>query len=363
MIISVVNRSDLISDADLQAVIRAINRQIGDDFEPYWSFGAVLRLEGKVGELPDKNSLPELRGDAVIYLWDEVDMEGALGYHDINARGIPYGFVFTELSRKLGENWTVTFSHEALELVGDAQGNLLVQGPHPQNPAAQVFHWFEMCDAVQAQTYKIDGVEVSNFLLPLYFTSDEQEGGRNDFLGHKDKSGLALQSFGVSPGGYIGYYDPLTRSQETYAVSDDKKALKRIKIKATNAYGRGYFRRRSEAPANNEDAHMQVVQTGEMVKASATSADDPIKHVVVLMLENRSFDHMLGGMTRFNPAAEGVKQAGPPFSNVTSDGRKVNQAAGAVAAFVNKRDPNHEHEAVMPQLGTRAKPMSGVAES
>jgi phospholipase C len=26
-------------------------------------------------------------------------------------------------------------------------------------------------------------------------------------------------------------------------------------------------------------------------------ADDPIKHVVVLMLENRSFDQVLGGLT------------------------------------------------------------------
>ena len=43
-----------------------------------------------------------MRGDAVIYLWDKVDVEDALGYHERNHRGIPFGFVFTELSKKLG---------------------------------------------------------------------------------------------------------------------------------------------------------------------------------------------------------------------------------------------------------------------
>jgi hypothetical protein len=64
-----------------------------------------------------------------------------------------------------------------------------------------------MRDAVQAETYKIDGVEVSNFLLPLYFTGSEEVGGRNDFLGNSHK-GKTLQSFGVNPGGYIGFFDP-----------------------------------------------------------------------------------------------------------------------------------------------------------
>jgi phospholipase C len=361
MIISIVNQSGSISDAELQTVIRAINRQITDDFEPYWSFGATLRLEGKVGKQPDKNTLPELRGDAVIYLWDKTDMEDALGYHDKNARGIPYGFVFTELSKQLGESWTVTLSHEALELLGDAQGNLLVQGPHPQNPAVEVFHWFEMCDAVQAQTYQLDGIDVSNFVLPLYFTTEEQEGGRNDFLGHKDKHGKTLKSFGVADGGYIGFYDPRKRAHDTYSAPDDKKAAKRIKIKARQAYGRGYLRKRSEAPVGREAAHMRLIQGLPKARANATPANDPIKHVVVLMLENRSFDHMLGGMTRFNPKAEGIKQRGAANKNKTSDSKIATQAPGAT--WVHKRDLNHEHDAVMMQLGNNATPMSGFAES
>jgi hypothetical protein len=104
------------------------------------------------------------------------DLDDALGYHELNFRGVPYGFVFRKLSERLKENWTVTFSHEALGMIGDPEVNLLVAGPHPENAKKEVFHWYEMCDAVQAETYIIDGIEVSNFVLPLYFTNNDEKG-------------------------------------------------------------------------------------------------------------------------------------------------------------------------------------------
>jgi hypothetical protein len=259
MIISVVNRSRSIADTQLQHVIRAINRQVAEDFAPYWSFGGLLRLEGAVGSRPDKQKLQDLRGDAIIYLWDVTDVDDALGYHDANFRGIPYGFIFTELCKQLQENWTVTLSHEVLELIGDAQGNLLVQGPHPAKRDHEVFHWFEMCDAVQSQTYEIDGVEVSNFVLPLYFTVGEQAGGRNDFLGILDKKGNALTSFGVSAGGYVGYYDPATGEHDQYTLPGDRKAARRMAVKSKYFYGRGFVRRRGQAITSREREHRDVL--------------------------------------------------------------------------------------------------------
>ena len=122
---------------------------------------------------------------------------------------MPFGFVFTELVKEMDEPWTVTLSHEALELIGDPEVNLLVAGPHPADPDKEVFHWYEMCDAVQDENYKIDGIWVSNFVLPLYFTREAEAGGRNDFLGRRYK-GSRCSSFGINPGGYIGFYNPKT---------------------------------------------------------------------------------------------------------------------------------------------------------
>jgi hypothetical protein len=240
MIISVINHSNGdVSDEKLEEYIRAINRKITEDFEPYWSFGGKLRLEGRSGTQPDKQNPADMRGDAIIYVWDKVDVPGALGYHDANFRGIPYGVVFTEISNQLNEDLSVTLSHEALEMLGDPEVNLLVGGPHPGQPNKAVFHWFEMCDAVQAETYEIDGVQVSNFVLPLYFTGGDEVGGRNDFLARPATG--KLKSFGIKPGGYVGFCDPQTGQMDTYSLRGDAEAQRRLSVK-----GEAALTRRSE---------------------------------------------------------------------------------------------------------------------
>jgi hypothetical protein len=242
MIISLINRSKKILDHEAQQAIRAINRQIAEDFEPYWSFGAKLRLEGAIGKRANADELSDMRGDAVLYLIDKADENDALGWHDRNYRDIPYGFVFLELCAANNENWTVTLSHEALELVGDPAANLLVQGPCPSDKSRQVFHMFEMCDAVQAEKYKIDQIEVSNFVLPSYFSPGEQDGRRNDFLGTKYGRGKSLESFGMNPGGYVNYFDPKDEKWYSPTRPGDKVALARQAAKRKVHAGRGYRR-------------------------------------------------------------------------------------------------------------------------
>ena len=228
MIISVINHTNgRIQDQEFQTVIRAINRQIEGDFAPYWGFGARLRLEGRSEKKPSEHALADMRGEAVLYVWDHVDPD-AQGYHERNDRGIPYGYVFLDLAAALDEPWSVTLSHEALELIGDPENNLFVAGPHPTIRKRRVFHWYEMCDAVQDEHYEIDGIGVSNFVLPLYFTPGTERGSRNDFLGRK-YDGKTLASFGINPGGYIGFYDPVRK--KTGDHTSDERAAHRLKIK------------------------------------------------------------------------------------------------------------------------------------
>src|SRR5438552_2063088 len=231
MLISIVNKTkETVSDEELQHVIRAINRQINEDFAPYWHLHATLRLEGRSTDKPDAESSNELRGDAILYLCDDINVPSALGYHDDNNRGIPYGFVSTTLSQKMGDShWSVTLSHEALELLADSETNLLVRGPHPENPDKEVFHWFEMCDAVQSETYEIDGVAVSNFVLPLYYSSAKVD-ARFDYLCRNHDDG-PLRPFHVNPGGYIGFYDPELKDNKIYRRPNDDKAAQRVAAK------------------------------------------------------------------------------------------------------------------------------------
>ena len=246
MLISVVNRSTSIRDEELLTAVRAINRQLREDFEPYWSITAQMRVETSIASSAPRNAA-ELRGDAVMYLLEEADVQEALGYHDKTCRGVPCGFVFLRLARELKENWTVTLSHEAIEMVADSQANLLVRGPHPVDAKRIVYHYFELCDAVQDETYEIDGISVSNFVFPAYFTPNEEEGTRNDSLNRPDKHGHTLKSFGVKPGGYIGFFDPESGKEESFEIPRDKVARARKAVKAKVAGGRTHGRKAKAA--------------------------------------------------------------------------------------------------------------------
>lgn len=240
MIISIVNRSHVLADAQVQRAIRAVNRQLAEDFEPYWQFGARLRLDSAQDAPSHREarvSLPHLpgrRGDAVIYLMDQASVADAEGYHDSNAGDVPFGFVFLDVCKAAGDEWTVALSHEAIELVGDPLNNLLVQGPHPHDRRHLVFHMFELCDAVQGETYELDGVKLSNFVLPGYFARGSAPGTRNDFLGRPER-GAVLPPFGIAPGGYLCFYDGRRDEGDKWTSvmpPDDPAAARRMAAKA-----------------------------------------------------------------------------------------------------------------------------------
>jgi phospholipase C len=70
--------------------------------------------------------------------------------------------------------------------------------------------------------------------------------------------------------------------------------------------------------------------------------------VVVLMLENRSFDHVLGALQAQIPALDGISPAGPRRSNPDPSGQPVQQLPGAGRSV--DPDPKHENANVLYQL-------------
>ncbi|XP_010938556.1 non-specific phospholipase C2 [Elaeis guineensis] len=82
--------------------------------------------------------------------------------------------------------------------------------------------------------------------------------------------------------------------------------------------------------------------------APPVSAAGPIKTVVVLVMENRSFDHMLGWMKRLNPEINGV--TGSEWNPVsTSDPASPRVYFGDGAHFVDP-DPGHSFQAIREQI-------------
>lgn len=249
MQISIVNLTRAEPDQHVARVIRAIHRQIREHFEPHWRRGATLRLSG-IGESTLRRS-ENPSGDAVIYLGESLDaLPDALALHAEINPGVAHGFVFTEVSERLGEAYSVTLSHEVLELIGDATTNAVVAGPHPEQANELVFHWYELCDAVQDEAYEIDGVQVSNFVLPSYFTTGTSGDLKNDFVSVR-YGGASLRSFGIKAGGYVGYYDPRFGGDATFTLRGDTRASERLAIKRSVERRRLRARagRRAFAPA------------------------------------------------------------------------------------------------------------------
>lgn len=99
--------------------------------------------------------------------------------------------------------------------------------------------------------------------------------------------------------------------------------------------------------------------------AQSTVWQTQIHHVVVLMMENRSFDQLLGDFRRINPACEGI-DADNPGSN-DAHGRIYRQQADAELSLPFVRgeafDPMHEFANACAQIGPLDAPtMAGFAQ-
>jgi phospholipase C len=77
-----------------------------------------------------------------------------------------------------------------------------------------------------------------------------------------------------------------------------------------------------------------------------------VKHVVVLILENRSFDHLLGYVPHPDPAFDGLLGAGEFANPGWAGGSSV--PASQDAKLVLPAGPDHSHDAVMEQLAVAA---------
>ena len=128
---------------------------------------------------------------------DNSDVAGALGYHELTPEGLPLGFVFAGTDRQHGLQWTVTASHELLEMLGDPDVNLY--GFVQTGGNTGTFYAYELCDPCEMdeQGYEINGVSVSDFVYPERF-----EGFRAPGSTRFDHSNLIDQPFKLLPGGY-----------------------------------------------------------------------------------------------------------------------------------------------------------------
>ena len=196
--ICIVNRSKIVSDAELKRNMVALQKQITHHFEPAWGWGANLRFEAK-------------RFDMKVVIRDHAT-GGDLGYHIEG--GKPVGYIFARDDMKATgkfNEYTSTLSHELLEMIADPNVNLYAAGKFRLNGTTRVgFYALEVCDPVQENYYHIDGVRVQDFVHPEWFEQYHKKGTVK--MDHMD---AVDAPFTLAPGGYTevfskGHWHSLT---------------------------------------------------------------------------------------------------------------------------------------------------------
>jgi hypothetical protein len=212
--IAVLNESTVVKDADVQAWVTAQQIQISRDFAPIWGVDATLNFYPS--KVPPSDSWQ-------LVILDDSDQADALGYHELTAAGLPLGKVFAASDIQAGMSWTVTASHEQLEMLIDPWINECVVVNTSNGTTA--FFAKEVCDAVEADSlgYIISkgsypgvtaDVLLSDFVYPAWFVPGAT--GKVDFLGH------ITSPFQIAAGGYIGVIT-LTANEQWTQIQANRK--------------------------------------------------------------------------------------------------------------------------------------------
>lgn len=192
--VSVINASNkAVTEAELARAVPVLQKQIRRDFAPTWGIDAEVALVAR-GQTPPP-------GSWWLVILDNSDQAGALGYHDLTSEGLPLGKVFAGTDKQFGYKWTVTASHELLEMLGDPDINLTVFSQSTAKAGALVA--YEVCDPCEddAYGYDIDGITVSDFVYPTWFESFRS--GDTQF----DQQNQIRRPFALLSGGYISEFD------------------------------------------------------------------------------------------------------------------------------------------------------------
>ena len=209
-----------VTPPELLHVASTLQLQLARDFEPAWKIPAVLSAFTSLEQVPP-GCLP-----IIILPPGTLGSTGDHAFHTTE-KGTPIALV------EANPGWSRAASHELLEMVCDPQGKRKAIGDsladlHPQNvapgndafvPQGQVAYLLEICDPCQDQPYSLNGLEVSDFVLPRYYVRGATECGCYSFAGNV-KAPLDLCA-----GGYVTWYTSFDKSPVWQAKKDASNTL------------------------------------------------------------------------------------------------------------------------------------------
>ena len=114
------------------------------------------------------DSFPRLE-DVPVGYWpmivkDDIGQPGAAGVH-LDKDGQPFALI------EMSDSWSLTASHEMLEMLADPFGNRVIAGRSPKQGQGRVEFLVEVCDPSEAAQfgYTSNDILVSDFYTPHFF--------------------------------------------------------------------------------------------------------------------------------------------------------------------------------------------------
>jgi hypothetical protein len=223
--IALVSLTSNISPSAFLQVAAALQKQVTRDFMPAWGLPATVNPFADIASIPsdyhvvvvfdDSAELAErlesgIGPEAAARLIDLFDRDQLAGVHLNEFTRQPFALV------EAAGAWTVTLSHEVLEMIADPFGNKLIAAALRGDPARRVNYLVEVCDPCLSTFYPVNGVPVSDFYTPQYFDPVCTEGTRYSFTGEIERPLQILE------GGYVTFLDPRDSGlyQLQYGVED-----------------------------------------------------------------------------------------------------------------------------------------------
>jgi hypothetical protein len=188
--LALVSDTQNVSFSAVSRVGAALQKQATRDLAPIWQIKATVDSFAKLEEVPV--------GYWPIIITEE-DLGDAAGIHE-DKQGQPFALV------KFDKGWSLTASHECLEMLVDPFGNRLIAGQSPMKNQGRVEFLVEVCDPSEDTpfAYRVNGIVLSDFYTPNYFDPTVATGVRYSFTG-------ALQApREVLRGGYLSWHDPVS---------------------------------------------------------------------------------------------------------------------------------------------------------
>src|SRR5262249_15200757 len=189
--LALVGDTEKITPSQLTKVAAALQKQATRDFGPLWEIEANVSGFAKLEDVPT-DYWP-------VIVRDDINTPGAAGVHE-DKNGQPFALV------QFSDQWSLTASHETLEMLADPFGNRVVAGKTPKNGQGRVNFLVEVCDPCEDQQfdYSVNGVTVSDFYTPHFFDPVAESNVRYSYTGTLKGPRTILQ------GGYLSWGVPQT---------------------------------------------------------------------------------------------------------------------------------------------------------